>query len=212
MVTTGNKYFHMSFGEMDITLNDVPILAGISVMGRSVNTPQRITDAKEMVVRLLGVSHELGMILRCSVRLEWRRSKFSDDNNYKFSWFTNFLSLIDQCLSNLKYFVCGEIRIIISSQLSTYITKRVEGCSCVRKQKKKIKPVARTLFGQLGPNTVLLFGQNWPNILAMFSMFSEQKQDVWLQMFKYFVTVSIIGRTYYLCSVPVSRANCEPIR
>ena len=85
MVTTGNKYFHMSFGEMDITLNDVPILAGISVMGRSVNTPQRITDAKEMVVRLLGVSHELGMILRCSVRLEWPRSKFSDDSNYKSS-------------------------------------------------------------------------------------------------------------------------------
>ena len=57
----------MSFGEITITLNDVPILVGISVIGRSVNTPKRITDVEEMFVSLLGVSpqdshYELDMI------------------------------------------------------------------------------------------------------------------------------------------------------
>ena len=57
----------MSFGEMTITLDDVPILVGISVMGCSVNMPQRTTDAMGMFVSLLGVSpqeadDELGMV------------------------------------------------------------------------------------------------------------------------------------------------------
>jgi len=57
----------MSFGEITITLNDVPILVGISVIGRSVNNPKRIIDAEEMFVSLLGVSpqdahYELDMI------------------------------------------------------------------------------------------------------------------------------------------------------
>ena len=49
-------------------------------------SPQRITNAKEMLVRLLGVPLEnaqrkLGMIPRHLVRLEWPRSKFSDVTN-----------------------------------------------------------------------------------------------------------------------------------
>jgi len=73
--------FHMSFGEMTITLEYVPTLVGISVMDRSVNMPERITDARWMLVSLLSVSpqeadDELGMVWGSSVRLEWLRSKF----------------------------------------------------------------------------------------------------------------------------------------
>ena len=53
-----NKSLHMSFGEMTITLDDILILVGISVMGRSVNTSQRITDVKQTLVRLLGVARQ----------------------------------------------------------------------------------------------------------------------------------------------------------
>ena len=45
----------MSFGEMAITLDDVLILVGITVMGRSMKLPQRITDTRGMLVSLLGV-------------------------------------------------------------------------------------------------------------------------------------------------------------
>ena len=66
----------MTFGEMTITLDDVPTLVGIPVMGRSVNMPQRINDAREMLVSLLGVSPreataELGLVQCTSVSLEW---------------------------------------------------------------------------------------------------------------------------------------------
>jgi len=59
--------FHMSFGEMTITLDDVSTLVGIPMMGHSVKIPQRITDTREMLVSLLGVSPQevddkLGMI------------------------------------------------------------------------------------------------------------------------------------------------------
>jgi len=57
-VAIENKSFHMSFGEMTITLDDILILVGISVMGRSVNTSQRITDVKQTLVRLLGVARQ----------------------------------------------------------------------------------------------------------------------------------------------------------
>jgi len=46
----------MSFSEMTITLDDVPILVGILVMDHSVKLPQRITDARGMPVSSLGVS------------------------------------------------------------------------------------------------------------------------------------------------------------
>ena len=73
--------FHMPFGEMTITLEDVPTHVGILVMGRSVNLSQRITDSRELLVSLLGVSpgevkDELGLVQGNSVRLEWFRSKF----------------------------------------------------------------------------------------------------------------------------------------
>ena len=48
--------FHMSFNEMIITLDDVPVLMGIPVMGRSVSRSWRLTDVKGMLVSLLGVS------------------------------------------------------------------------------------------------------------------------------------------------------------
>ena len=74
--------FHMPFGEMTITLDDVPALMGIPVLDRSVSKPRRLTDAKEMLVSLLGVSprdakDELGLMRGSSVRLKWLRSKFS---------------------------------------------------------------------------------------------------------------------------------------
>jgi len=46
---------HMLFGEMTITLDDVPALMGIPVMGRSVSKPWRLTDVKRILVSLLSV-------------------------------------------------------------------------------------------------------------------------------------------------------------
>jgi len=74
--------FHMSFNEMIITLDDVPALVGIPVMGCSVSRSWRFTDVKEMLVSLLGVSprdalDELGLVREISIRLECLRFKFS---------------------------------------------------------------------------------------------------------------------------------------
>jgi len=46
----------MPFGEMTITLDDIFTLVGIAMMGRSVSRPRRLTDAKDVLVNLLGVS------------------------------------------------------------------------------------------------------------------------------------------------------------
>ena len=59
--------FHMSFGEMTITLDDILTLVGIIVMGCSISKPQRLTDVKDVLVNLLGVSEqdardELGLV------------------------------------------------------------------------------------------------------------------------------------------------------
>ena len=67
---------------MTITLDDLPTLVDILVMGRSVSRPQRLIDAKNVLINLFGVSaqdarDELGLIRGSSVRLEWLRSKFS---------------------------------------------------------------------------------------------------------------------------------------
>jgi len=67
--------FHMLFGEMTFTLDDVLTLVGITVMGRSVSRPRRLTDTKDVLVNLLGVSEqdardELGLVCGSSVRLE----------------------------------------------------------------------------------------------------------------------------------------------
>ena len=45
----------MLFGEMTITLDDVPTLVSTTVMGHSVSRPQRLTDAKDVLVNLLSV-------------------------------------------------------------------------------------------------------------------------------------------------------------
>ena len=47
--------FHMSFGEMTITLDDIPILVGIPVMGRSVSLPQRINDSGDAIKKVISV-------------------------------------------------------------------------------------------------------------------------------------------------------------
>ena len=67
--------FHMSFGEMTITLDDVPTLVRITVMSHSVSRPRRLTNAKDVHVNLHCVSEqdardELGLICGSSVRLE----------------------------------------------------------------------------------------------------------------------------------------------
>jgi len=59
--------FQMSFGKMTTTLDDVPTLVGIPVIGHFVSLSQRITDSRELLVSLLGVSpgeslDELGLI------------------------------------------------------------------------------------------------------------------------------------------------------
>ena len=74
--------FHIPFGEMTITLNDVPTLVGITVMGRSISRPRRLTDAKDVLVNLLDVSEQdarekFGLVCGSSVRLEWLHYKFS---------------------------------------------------------------------------------------------------------------------------------------
>ena len=74
--------FHMLFGEITITLDDILTLVGIIVMGCSVNKPRRLTDVKDVLVNLLGVLEqdgrdELGLVCGSLVRLKWLRFKFS---------------------------------------------------------------------------------------------------------------------------------------
>ena len=68
--------FHKLNGEMNITLDDVPALVGLSVTGSYVNSPSlRFSDAKDVVVNLLGVSSqeahdELTVVWGQSIRLK----------------------------------------------------------------------------------------------------------------------------------------------
>jgi len=68
---------------MTITLDNVPALVGIPVLiVLRADRPGRLTNAKGMLVSLLGVpprdAHdELGLVHGTSVRLEWLRSKLS---------------------------------------------------------------------------------------------------------------------------------------
>lgn len=79
--------FHMPFGEMTITLDDVFCLTGLPVSGLPVVAPEagRGPEApKKMISRLLGVSEmEAVDALQgqrgSSVRLEWLRSRFTGD-------------------------------------------------------------------------------------------------------------------------------------
>ena len=76
--------FHLPFGEMTITLDDVVAILGISVIGASVSLAyDRITDreAEDLLVELLGVPQvdarqEVLSVCDQSVRLEWLKSHF----------------------------------------------------------------------------------------------------------------------------------------
>ena len=76
-MATRNEFFSYAvFGEMTITLDDVPTHVGIICQ-----QTWRLTDAKDVLVSLLGVLEqdardELGLVRVSSVRLEWLRSKF----------------------------------------------------------------------------------------------------------------------------------------
>ncbi|RWR84948.1 serine/threonine-protein phosphatase 7 long form [Cinnamomum micranthum f. kanehirae] len=76
--------FHMPFGEMTITLDDVASILGIPVMGQIVSYNERMAyeEAQALLLDALGVepaeAHEKLMQVRGqSVRLEWLRERFS---------------------------------------------------------------------------------------------------------------------------------------
>ena len=76
--------FHLSFGEIMITLDDLVAILGISVIGASVSLAyDRITDreAEDLLVELLGVPQvdacqEVLSVHDQSVKLEWLKSHF----------------------------------------------------------------------------------------------------------------------------------------
>ncbi|RWR97247.1 serine/threonine-protein phosphatase 7 long form isoform X1 [Cinnamomum micranthum f. kanehirae] len=77
--------FHMPFGEMSISLDDVVTILGILVSSRSVPYSGRMSfqDAHSLPVDTLGVdpneaNDELQQIRGQSVRLEWLRGRFSN--------------------------------------------------------------------------------------------------------------------------------------
>jgi hypothetical protein len=75
--------FHLPFGEMSITLDDVYCILGIPITGRAVSAePLQFPDAVTLVRETLGVSvsvarQELLQGRGTSVRLEWLRMTFS---------------------------------------------------------------------------------------------------------------------------------------
>lgn len=77
--------FHMPFGDMTITLDDVSCLLRILVVDRAVSLPQKLSldAAVTLVFVQLGVSdenarEELVIVWGTSVRLEWLRVIFSN--------------------------------------------------------------------------------------------------------------------------------------
>ena len=76
--------FHMPFGEMTITLDDVGTILGIPVTGRSVSVEQLSFErSKTLVEHGLGVTsqqahEELVGVRGSSVRLEWLRDLYGD--------------------------------------------------------------------------------------------------------------------------------------
>jgi hypothetical protein len=79
--------FHLPFGEMSITLDDVYCILGIPITGRAVSAePVEFPDAVKLVRETLGVSvaaarQELLQGRGTSVRLEWLRTTFSGVNS-----------------------------------------------------------------------------------------------------------------------------------
>ena len=76
--------FHMPFGEMTITLDDVSTILGIPVTGKAVSVEQLSFErSKTLVEHGLGVTsqhahEELVGVWGSSVRLEWLRDLFGD--------------------------------------------------------------------------------------------------------------------------------------
>lgn len=76
--------FHMPFGEMTITLDDVSTILGIPVTGKSVSVdPLSFERSKILVEHGLGVTsqqahEELVGVRGSSVRLEWLRDLYGD--------------------------------------------------------------------------------------------------------------------------------------
>ena len=75
--------FHMPFGEMTITLDDVHVILGIPVRGKSISAPMgtRLEDSIKLLQRALGltanVAHDqLTRVRGQSVSLEWLRDTF----------------------------------------------------------------------------------------------------------------------------------------
>lgn len=72
--------FHLPFGEMTITLDDVVQITGLKTQGKFI-TPKILNDknALELVVKVLGVEeHEVNKEIKGrAVRLEWLKSKFA---------------------------------------------------------------------------------------------------------------------------------------
>ena len=73
--------FHIPYGEMSITLDDIDTLIGITG-GRSVRQPPTVDDPTALVLRTLGVTRraamdELEQVQGTSVRLERLRANFS---------------------------------------------------------------------------------------------------------------------------------------
>lgn len=75
--------FHMTFGEMTITLDDVSTILGIRITGKAIAC-RRMTnkEAQELLVKALGVSakeahEEITSVRGQTVGLEWLKKKFS---------------------------------------------------------------------------------------------------------------------------------------
>ena len=80
--------FHMSFGEMTITLDDVSCLLGILVIGQAVSIPQKLSldvavalVSEQLRVLAEDAREELVAVQGTSVQLEWLRSIFDNVNN-----------------------------------------------------------------------------------------------------------------------------------
>lgn len=78
--------FHMYFGEMTITLDDVSCLLGIPIVSRGVSSPIEkllFKDVVTLVIVELGVSpEELQAIRGMFVWLEWPRGLFCNVNDF----------------------------------------------------------------------------------------------------------------------------------
>lgn len=84
--------FHMTFGEMTITLDDVSTILGIPVVGKTIELPssqfekETFVTSKKLLAGALGITEEyawdeLKTVRGSSVRLEWLRPFFDNVKN-----------------------------------------------------------------------------------------------------------------------------------